>query len=380
MGKGGTYEAKQEGLRNQTILRYNVAGIVMNAVLSLAKLILGLTIHSRAVVLDALNGFSDTVSSLLSMFSVLFSSRGCDREHPFGYGRLEYITSLLSTLLILGLSLHAVVSAVRELIQQNAAVPNYNLAIVLLLLLVSLAVKLIYGFLARRTGKRIHSVALIISGTESLGDSVVSAAILASIAVYRLTGLNFEPWLSILISLFLMKTCCDLIRVCVSKLLGTKTSPEFCTNIKKMIVQEPEVLNVFNLVIHNYGEEQAVGSVDIEVDETMTAVETTKLVRRIMRNSSLKGVRLSSVGVYGSSLRDPEAAEMWDRILPVIRSRPECIRAYAFCYDAGERVASFDVVVEPSIRNKERVIQSLRSELEALFPGTGFYIQTALDV
>ncbi len=71
---------------------------------------------------------------------------------------------------------------------------------------------------------------------------------------------------------------------------------------------------------------------------------------------------------------------MWDRILPVIRSRPECIRAYAFCYDAGERVASFDVVVEPSIRNKERVIQSLRSELEALFPGTGFYIQTALDV
>ena len=157
---------KQEGLRNQTILRYNVAGIVMNAVLSLAKLILGLTIHSRAVVLDALNGFSDTVSSLLSMFSVLFSSRGCDREHPFGYGRLEYITSLLSTLLILGLSLHAVVSAVRELIQQNAAVPNYNLAIELLML-ISLAAKLIYGFLARRTGKRIRSVALMISGTES---------------------------------------------------------------------------------------------------------------------------------------------------------------------------------------------------------------------
>ncbi len=379
MGKGGTYEVKQEGLRNQTILRYNVAGIVMNAVLSLAKLILGLTIHSRAVVLDALNGFSDTVSSLLSMFSVLFSSRGCDREHPFGYGRLEYITSLLSTLLILGLSLHAVVSAVRELIQQNAAVPNYNLAIELLML-ISLAAKLIYGFLVRRTGKRIHSVALMISGTESLGDSVVSAAILASIAVYRMTGLNIEPWLSILISLFLMKTCCDLIRVCVSKLLGTKAAPEFYTNIKKLIVQEPEVLNVFNLVIHNYGEEQAVGSVDIEVDETMTAVETTKLVRRIMRNSSLKGVRISSIGVYGSSIRDPEAAEMWDRILPVIRSRPECIRAYAFCYDAGERVASFDVVVEPSIRNKERVIQSLRSELEALFPGTGFYIQTALDV
>ena len=370
---------KQEGLRNQTILRYNVAGVLMNAVLSLTKLILGLTIHSRSVVLDALNGFSDTVSSLLSMFSVLFSSRGCDREHPFGYGRLEYITSLLSALLILALSLHAVVSAVRELIHRSAAVPEYNLAIVLLML-VSLAVKLIYGFLARRTGKRIHSVALMISGTESLGDSVVSAAILSSIAVYRLTGLNFEPWLSILISLFLMKTCCDLIRVCVSKLLGTKTSPEFCINIKKMIVQEPEVLNVFNLVIHNYGEELVVGSVDIEVDETMTAVETTKLVRRIMRNSSLKGVRLSSVGVYGSSLRDPEAARMWDSILPVIRSRPECIRAYAFCYDAGEHAVSFDVVVEPSIRNKERVIESLRSELEAMYPGIGFYIQTALDV
>ena len=370
---------KHEGLRNQTILRYNAAGILMNGILAVAKLILGLMIHSRAVVLDALNGFSDLVSSLLSLFSVLFASRGSDRSHPFGYGRLEYITSLFSTLFILAMSLHAVVSAVRDLFEHDAVAPDYNLAIVVLML-VSLAAKLVYGFLSRRVGKRLQAVALIISGTESMGDAVVSAAILVTIAVYRLAGLNFEPWLSILISLFLVKTCCELIRVCVSKLLGTRGDPAFYTSLKKLIIQEPEVLNVFNLVIHNYGEELAVGSVDIEVDETMTAGETTKLVRRIMHNSAQQGVRVSSVGVYGTNIRDPEVAEMWDRILSVIRSRPECVRAYAFCYDAEAHTASFDLVLEPSVRRKEQVVQSLRNELEQLYPDTAFYIQMAMDV
>ena len=371
---------KQEGLRNQTILRYNVAGIVMNAVLSLAKLILGLTIHSRAVVLDALNAFSDTVSSLLSMFSVLFSSRGCDREHPFGYGRLEYITSLLSALLILGLSLHAVVSAVRELIQQNAAVPNYNLAIELLML-ISLAAKLIYGFLARRTGKRIRSVALMISGTESLGDSVVSAAILASIAVYRMTGLNIEPWLSILISLFLMKTCCDLIRVCVSKLLGRRADPELQKRIRKLIASQRGVRNAFNLVIHNYGEDVWIGSVDIEVDEDMTAAEATKLSRRIIQKAAEQNIRLTSVGICGTNLNEAHNAEIWDRILAHIEDHPEFIRAYAFSYDAEEHLAYFYVVPDVTIRkNKDAAVAKLRAELEEEFPDIVFNIDTSVEM
>lgn len=369
----------EESLRNQTILQCSIAGILMNLILGLAKLIIGLMIRSRAVVLDALNGFSDMVSSLLSLFSVLFASKRADRKHPFGYGRLEYITSLISTLFILAMSIRAIVSAIQDLAGGDAATPKYNTAVIVLMS-VSLAAKILYGLVSRRAGTRFQAVALIICGTESIGDAVISAAILATIAVNRLTGLNLEPWLSILISLFLIKTCMELIRVCVSKLLGTKGDTAVYASMKKLIIREPEVLNVFNLIIHNYGEELSVASVDIEVDETMTTAETTRLVRRIMRNAAGEGIRVSSVGVYGTNTRNPAIAEMWDSILPAIRRHPECARAYAFCYDEAEHAASFAVVLDPPVRKEAQLIHTLKCELEELFPGVEFTIETALDL
>ena len=201
-----------------------------------------------------------------------------------------------------------------------------------------------------------------------------------TIALYCTTGVDLEPWLSILISLFIVKTGVEMIRECISKLLGSRGDPEEYLRVKKLIAEEDAVLNVFNLVIHRYGEDVSIGSVDIEVDETMTTAETTLLVRRIRRRAEENGVTLSAVGVYGAKTRDPKSAEMWDRILTVVRSHSEFLRAYAFSYDAARHAAAFVVVPDAGVRDRRQSIAVLDSELRSLFPGTDFEIEAALEL
>ena len=364
--------------RNKIIIRFNIAGIVMNLLLSIAKLVIGLTIHSMAVMLDAVNGFSDMITSFLSVVSTLFAGKRTDRAHPFGYGRLEYITSMFGSAFVIFMAAQAIYGAIRELIGGEAEAPNYNTAVVVLMI-VSMAAKVAYGLLTRKAGKRIKSTALFMSGTESIGDSVVSAAILVNIVIYRVAHVDLERWLSIVISLFIIKAGVEMMRECANKLLGAKANPELYRQIKGMIAQEPEVRNVFYLTLHNYGEDRYIGSVNILVDEGMTVAKTTRLTRRIRRRAEENGVRMASVGVYGTDTGDPRCAEMWDRILEIVRSRPEILRAYAFSYDAEERTASFIVALKPESRDEGRSVALLENALKKAFPSIAFDIDSILD-
>ena len=368
-------EAKAEN-RNGVIIRFNIAGIVMNLLLSAAKLIIGLKINSRAVMLDAVNGFSDMATSVLSILSTLFGGKRVDRAHPFGYGRLEYITSMFGNVFVIFMAARAIYDSIRDLINADASAPNYNTAIIILMA-ISLVAKVVYGLLTRNAGKRIKSTALVMSGTETIGDSIVSAAILLNIAIYRVTHVDFEPWLSIAISLFIIKACVELMRECGNKLLGAKGDPQLVRQIKEMVAEEPEVLNVFHLTLHNYGEELCLGSVDIEVDEGMRVTETARLIRRIRRRAAEKGVRITSVGIYGTDSRD---TEMWDKILEIVRTHPEIQRAYAFSYDDDAKTASFLVALKPDSRVKKQSIDMLENELEKTFPGVDFDIDRIIDL
>ena len=362
--------------RNKVIIRFNIAGIIMNLLLSAAKLIIGLKIGSRAVMLDAVNGFSDMFTSVLSILSTLFGGKRADRAHPFGYGRLEYITSMFGSVFVIFMAAHAIYGSVRDLMSADASAPNYNKAVIILMA-ISLVAKVIYGLLTRAAGKRIRSTALVMSGTETIGDSIVSAAILLSIAIYRVRHVNLEPWLSIAISLFIIKTGVELILECANKLLGAKGDPKLFREIKEMVAEEPEVQNVFCLILHNYGEELCVGSVDIEVDEGMNVAQTTQLMRRIRRRAAEKGVRMTSVGIYGT---DSRKAGMWDKILEIVRTHREIRRAYAFSYDDDAKTASFLVVLKPDARNETHSVARLERELEQAFPGVDFDIDRVLDL
>ena len=359
--------------RYRNLIKYNIAGIVINLSLSIGKLAIGFLTHAHAVILDGIEGFSDIISSVFNILSAKIVAKKADKEHPFGYGRMEYLMSILVTIIIMLVGLRSIVESVRDIISPHAA-PDYTIWVVLIMC-VSLAAKLIYGVLLRKKGKEINAAALIMSGTDSMSDALTSAAILAAILINKLFTIDIEHYLCIGISLMIIYTGVQMLHKCVTKILGTSVDPEFRKKIKSMIIMEDGVYNVSNLVIHSYGESVYVGSVDIEVDKNMRADEISKLSRRLIQKSDELGLTLTAVGISGTDADSPEANSMWDEILDVIRQYDKIRRAYSFAVDFNEKQISFSIVPDPDDPDKDATRDDLLNKLKNIFPDMTVNIQ-----
>ena len=364
--------------RSKVILKYNVTGIVMNLILGLSKVVFGSLINAHAIMIDGVNSLSDMTASVVSVFSTFLSNKSSDKKHPLGYGRLEYIASFVITIIIIYIGVMSIIDTIRAIINPHEA-PDYNIGVVVLMI-VSMIVKLIYGFNARKEGKRIGSIALTMTGIDTLADSFVSIAILGAILIYRITGIDIEHYLCLIISVLVIMTAVRMINECMNKILGTRIDPDFRRKIINAISMEEDVLNVSNLVIHSYGENNYIGSLDIEVDENMLAAEVSKLSRKLIRRAEDLGLNLVSVGISAANISDPKASEMWDKIIQIITRHPEFIRANSFTVDFKEKDLSFYVVENYAIKNREDCYKKLYDEVQKEFPDMHIDIYQGIDM
>ena len=201
------------------------------------------------------------------------------------------------------------------------------------------------------------------------------AGILAAILIKKLFNIDIEHYLCIGISFLIIYTGIQMLRECVTKILGTTVDPEFRKKIKSMIIMEDSVYNVSNLVLHNYGEGVYVGSVDIEVDKNMRAEEIGKLSRRLIQKADDLGLTLTAVGISGIDTDSPEANKIWDEILDIVRQHERIIRANSFTVDPEEKQISFCIVQDPNDPDKKTSLQDLQNELCRHFPDMTISIQ-----
>ena len=363
--------------RNNAIIRFNLLGVVMNLILAVAKLIFGIASHSHALILYSVNGLSDMFASVLSIISSALGNRRASKQHPLGYGRLEYVFSLVITMVIMVICGRSLVDSIGSIFHPHEP-PTYSTSVIILTCF-SMLMKLGYGLLLRKKGKDLQSVAMRMAGIESMGDSMISAAILIAIVVLRLTGKDIEHYLCIGISLLLLYNGIGMIRECMTKLLGTRTDPELRKRIAHLLSNEDQVLNVSNLVIHNYGEGIQIGSADIEVDEALTAREISLLTQRLIRAAEAENVILTSIGVRASNLTDPEAEAIWDRIIDLLRAFPEAQRAHSPYIDFETKTISFSIVMDYGDRTRQEDQIRIREALREAFPDMELDIHFMID-
>ena len=366
--------------RNDRIIKLNLFGIIMSLILSFFMIAVGSWANSRVVVLDGVSGFADLLSMGISITSTALASKRADKAHPLGYGRLEYTSSLLVTMLIMYMGIRVVIKSVGNIINPESEAHYGNVKVIVLVMVVSLICKISYGLMMRKTGRELKSVSMIMTGADSMDDALDSGVILIGIVVMRVTGFNLEPYLCILLALHLIHTSIGMIRECMNKIVGQRIDAEFRRKIKQTLIAEDGVLNVCNLVVHSYGEGVLIGSVDIVVEGDMTAFELTKLTRRIIRKAAEQGLTLTSVGVCGSNLSDPRAAEMWDTILDMIRKYDDIIAAQQFSVDFEDKNMSFYVVQDYSKKTRDHGLNQLKAELESVFPEMTIDIYTGIDI
>lgn len=364
--------------RNRQIIRYNMIGIVMNLFLAVFKITAGLAVHAHAVMLDGVNSLSDMISSLISILSAYIAGKRGSSTHPLGYGRLEYISSFVVTVIIMYIGVKTLIETITSIINPHDA-PQYGTTVILIMT-VSLACKILYGVLMRRRGRELDSVGMIMTGTDSLGDALISLSILVAIAIYRMTGVDIEHYLCIFIALMIIRTGVEMIRDCIDKMLGTRLSDEDRRMIISIAAEFDEVLNVSNLMIHSYGEGCYVGSLDIEVDETKTAVEISRLTRRIIKRAAEHGVILTSVGICATNTTDPETVKAWDNIIATAGKHDAVKYVHSFMVDFEEKSMSFAVVPDYSVKERDKSIAIFIEEIENLYPDMRVEILKEIDM
>ena len=237
-------------------------GIGLNLLLFVGKLFAGTISGSIAITADAFNNLSDAGSSVVTLLGFRLAGRKHDPEHPFGHGRMEYISGLAVAGLILLMGVELGKSSLKKILSPEEIVSS---PLVLAILAVSVAVKLYMFYYNRSIGKKIKSAAMSATATDSLSDAVSTTAVLMATLVGQLTGLNIDGWVGLLVALFILFSAYKAAKETLSPLLGQTPDPEFVDRIEQIVLSYPEVLNIHDLIVHDYGPGRMMISLHAEV-------------------------------------------------------------------------------------------------------------------
>lgn len=364
-------EADRQGL----IVGTSIIGIVTNLLLAGFKAAVGLLSNSIAITLDAVNNTSDALSSVITIIGAKLGSKAPDKKHPLGYGRIEYLSSMMVAAIVLYAGITSAVESVKKIIRPEAA--DYGTASIVILA-VAIAVKLVLGSYVKKQGEKANSGALTASGSDALFDAVLSASVLASAAIYLIWHISLEAYVGVLIAIVIIKAGVEMMTETLDDILGRRADTELVREIKSLIAQEPEVMGAYDLVMSNYGPDKNYASVHMELPDTMTVEEVDRLTRRVEAKVYLAtGVILTGVGVYSHNTGTGEAADIRNAVQKTVLSHDWAIQMHGFYADIESKKIRFDVVLSFDIAPKE-ALKILRDEIGAQFPG--YELQIAPDV
>ena len=348
--------------RDRAIMRTSYVGVAANVALVVIKAVVGLAAGSIAIVLDAVNNLTDAASSVITILGTHFAARPADSQHPFGHGRIEYLSALVVAGIVVGAGASALLESVRKL---GDAEPASYSAGMLVALAFTVAVKVAISVYYRRVGRATRSDALIASGVDAGFDAVVL------VKLFSLDGI-----LGVVISVVILKAGVDLFKTPLDSLLGTRVSRTFADELRGDIGSFPGVAGVYDLTLHSYGPNQTFGSVNIGVTDTMTAHQIGDITHDLQRFVRTKyGVKLN-VGIHAIN-SDPDIVRAEERIDELCRGYLGVREVHGIYVDPRDRDLSVDVLVDFDITNAETLRKEIADRLAREWPG--YDVQVDVD-
>ncbi len=372
-------QIKQEntdgGNREKIIVRTSVIGIVANVFLAAFKAVVGIISNSIAIVLDAVNNISDALSSLITIIGTKLAAKEPDKNHPFGYGRIEYLSAMIISLIVFYAGITSFIESVKKIIHPET--PEYTTTS-LIIVAVAVLVKILLGRYVQSVGNRVNSDSLVNSGKDALLDSIISASTLLAAVIYLIFGISLEAWLGAIISLIIIKSGYEMLKDTISQILGERNDPELARNIKKTVVSFPGVNGAYDLVLNNYGPDAWNGSIHIEVPDTYSADQLDQLIREIqLKVYNEHHVVLTAIGVYSINTKDQEAIEIEKKVRKIVFSHENVRQMHGFYLMKDRKTMRFDLVISFDAADRKAEFDEVISDVQKAFPD--YKLQAALD-
>lgn len=363
--------------RNKIIIQTSIIGILTNVFLAGFKALVGLLSHSISVTLDAVNNFSDAVSSIVTIIGTKLANRKPDKEHPLGHGRIEYIAAMVVAALVIYAGITAGIESVKKIVNPEKA--EYTV-VSFVIIGVAVIVKIILGTYVKSQGKKTHSGALEASGKDALFDAILSGSVLVGAIISYFTRFNPEPYLGVVIALFIFKAGLEMMSETLDFILGKRVDSELTTKIKETVCSVEGVRGAYDLMVNNYGPDRNYASVHIELPDTMTVEEVDVLTREIEKKVYTEtGVIMVGVGVYSYNTKDNEAAGIRNEVSEIILANEWALQMHGFYIDLQKKTMRFDVVLSFDIGQKEG-LDILYKELGDKYPDYSITITPDVDI
>lgn len=368
---------KQAAGRNKIIVRTSIIGILANVFLAAFKAAVGLLSHSIAVILDAVNNLSDALSSVITIVGTKLAGKKPDKNHPMGYGRIEYITSMLVAALVIYAGITSLVESVKKIIEPET--PEYS-TLSLIIIGVAVVVKILLGRYVKKQGEKVNSGALIASGSDASFDAVLSASVLVCAIIFTATGLSLEAYVGVIISGFIIKAGVEMMLETLNEILGHRGDGDLIRRLKKLLSEEEEVYGAYDLILYNYGPSKDYASVHLELPDTMTVDEVDRLTRRQqLKVFKETGVILTGVGVYSHNTADDEAARIRNEVQKAVLSHEWALQLHGFYADTENKTMRFDVVMSFDV-DREEALAAVIKEVQTMYPDYDLQIVSDVDV
>lgn len=356
--------------RSKKIIRTSLIGIAVNAILVSVKMAVGVLSGSIAVLLDAVNNLGDALSSVITIIGTKLAGRAPDKKHPYGYGRIEYLTSAVIAVIVLTAGVTSFKESVESILHSRPA--SYS-AMTLAVIAAAVLVKLVCGLYIKSVGKQIKAQALIASGSDSLFDAMLSFGTLVAAIVSMVWRISLEGILGILISFVILKAGVEMLLETLNSIIGIRADKELAEALKQKINSYEQVRGCYDLTLHNYGPTALIGSVHIEVEDSMQAREIHGLTRRISMDVYTSFGIILTVGIYAANTSDSLALALRNRIQQLVEQYPEILQMHGFYAEPGEQNVTFDLVVDFKA-DAQAVQGKILEELKKIYPDWKFSV------
>lgn len=285
----------------------SVCGMVCNIILFAVKLFAGIITSSIAVMTDAFNNLADCAGCIVTLLGCRMAAKPADKEHPYGHGRMEYLTALGLSALIFIMGAKLIKESVEKMI---SPAPVKLTVLSFAILIISVAVKLMMFSLNDRLGKRIDSVVLAAVAKDSLGDVAATSAAALSLILSEFTSLPFDGIAGALVSLLILRSGFEIVKDTADELLGSPADPETVDRLEKLICSNERILGVHDILIHSYGPSNIIGSCHAEIADTETFVGAHELVDSVEHEVLEKlGIKLT-IHMDPAAVNDSRTAEL----------------------------------------------------------------------
>lgn len=354
--------------RSKVIVRVSFIGICINVVLVGAKMFVGVLSGSIAIILDAVNNLTDALTSLITIIGTKLADRAPDKKHPYGYGRIEYITTIVISFMILIAGGSAVKESVETIINKTAAEYSLNS---LIILIIALGFKLFISYYTISNGKKVESNTLIVSGQEALADAIISVGTIIALLFSVFLNISIEGFLGTLIGLGIIRSGAAMLGETLSTIIGIRVDNNLTNKVKKTVAAYPSVLGVYDVILHNYGPNSHIGSIHIEVPEDMSAKDIHLLTQRITRDIYDSMGIIVTVGIYSSIQSDSVAVGLRHDAVGIISQYPDIMQMHGFYRD--EKNVGFDLVIDFKA-DAPKIINQVEEKLREMHPEYNFKV------